>query len=187
MLDGDEFIVKVKPYIKEYSDIELAKIANIEQRLRNILKENSQKGFPQKGIKEEEARYLLEWVIQQDRQMLMRCYCVEDLEDLDLQGECRVSQTIVYKLLTNMRLNPRCSTISNILKNYYGEDHKFNSVTIPIINKNQEVEEKDFLIDATYIQFFKKDEVSVFGKSRRYSSTCCRILVYKSPWRERIC
>lgn len=75
------------------------------------------------------------------------------IDELTLQGLCRVSQTILYKTLINIGLNPKCLTISNILDNYEGEDHKINIIDFPITNESN----KTYLLDITYKQFLEED------------------------------
>lgn len=129
--------------MKQYSYIELAKIANIEQRLR----EKQTKILSDNGLTEGEVQILLEWIVWKTKEILTRCLGGINIEELDLQGVCKVSQTIIYKIFTNIGLIPKCLTLSNILDdNYDGEDHKFNIVDFQIINGN----EKSFLIDVTY-------------------------------------
>lgn len=87
---------------------------------------------------------LLEWVINQARRILVKSFGVTNIEDLDLQGLCSVAQTIIYKLLINMELSPKCLTLSNILDNYDGEDHKINILDFPMVDGIS------YLLDVTY-------------------------------------
>ncbi len=133
--------------IKEFSYTELTKIANIEQKLRKNGNTNHN------GLAEHEVQLLLEWVINQARRILVKSFGVTNIEDLDLQGLCSVAQTIIYKLLINMELSPKCLTLSNILDNYDGEDHKINILDFPMVDGIS----KTYLLDVTYKQFLAED------------------------------
>lgn len=133
---------------KKFSYTELIKIANIEQKLKkngNITNHN--------GLTEHEVQLLLEGVINQARRILAKSFGVTDIEDLDLQGLCGVAQTIIYKLLINMELNPKCLALSNILDNNYIEDHKINVIDFPMADGIS----KTYLLDITYKQFLAED------------------------------
>ena len=148
-----EYIDETKPYIYKYSDTELVEISIIERKLKEALQENLEKGYIVKGVTEDEAKKIIEWVVQRDRQLLTSCL-EENLDDFSLVGCCRLSQEITDKLLTNIGLAPRYLTIIDTIENYDGDEHGFSTVPIPIINKSKKIEEKNFLIDVTYRQFF---------------------------------
>lgn len=138
---------------KKFSYTELIKIVNIEQKLRkkgNIITNHN-------GLTEYEVQLLLEGVINQARRILAKSFGVTDIEDLDLQGLCRLGQTIIYKLLINMELNPKCLTLSNILDNYNEEDHKINVIDFPMTDGIS----KTYLLDITYKQFLAEDYTPV--------------------------
>lgn len=138
--------------IKNFSYKELTEIANIEQKLREILeKKNIDINYT--GLTEHEVQLLLEWVINQARKILAKSFGATNIDDLDLQGLCRVAQTIIYKITINIGLNPKCLTLSNILDNYDGEDHKLNIIVFPMTNGIS----KTYLLDVTYKQFLSED------------------------------
>ncbi|MCI8519553.1 MAG: hypothetical protein HFJ51_05780, partial [Clostridia bacterium] len=115
---------------KEFSYKELTEIANIEQKLRKIL-EKKDIDINDTGLTEHEVQLLLEWVINQVRRILAKSFGATNIDDLDLQGLCRLAQTIIHKILINIGLNSKCLTLSNILDNYDGEDHKINILDFP--------------------------------------------------------
>lgn len=158
---GKEFIKDTKPFKKNYTHIEEAKIACIEEKLQKALNINRGSGKICKGITEEECLNLLEWVIQRDRQILN---INSDLENGSLQGCCGLSQGIVSILLKNMGLNPRISNINPTISGEGLGGHAFNSVTIPIVDENNSVTERNYLLDATFRQFFIRDYYSVSGR-----------------------
>lgn len=132
--------------IKDFSYDELTKLANIEKKVKEFSEKKNE-------LTQHEVQLLLDWIINQARTILAKSFGLINIDDLDLQGLCRVGQTIIYKLLINIGLNPKCLTISNILDNYEGEDHKLNIVAFPMtdeINKN-------YLLDITYKQFLEED------------------------------
>lgn len=134
--------------IKDFSYDELTKLANIEKKVKKF----SEK---QNGLTQHEVQLLLEWVINHSRTILANSFGVSDIENLDLQGLCKVGQTIIYKTLVNIGLTPKCLTISNILDNYEGEDHKLNIVNFPMIDEIS----KAYLLDITYRQFLEQDYI----------------------------
>lgn len=107
--EGKKFIDDTEPFIREYSDIELAKIADIESKLKDAITRNSVAGKLIDGIKKDDAQKLLEWVVQRDRTILGKN---EDIEKASLLGCCGLSQGVVSTLFTNMGLRPRISNIN---------------------------------------------------------------------------
>lgn len=162
--EGKEFVIDTQPYIKEYSEIELANIANIEEKLKNILEKNENCGEIVDGLNDNEINKLLEWVVQADRKCLNG-----DLKDIDIRenslcGFCGCSQGIVYTILKEMGLKARVSNVNPTIKGKGLGRHAFNSVAIPVKQQDGTNIEKNFLIDATYRQFFVRDEYSVSGR-----------------------
>ena len=107
--EGKKFIDDTEPFIRMYSDIELAKIADIEQKLKDAITRNSAAGKLIDGIKKDNAQKLLEWVVQRDRTILGEN---EDIKKASLLGYCGLSQGVISTLLTNMGLRPRISNIN---------------------------------------------------------------------------
>ena len=111
--EGKRFMDDTEPLIKNYTEIELGRIADIERKLREIVKTNSTKNKLVDGLKKEEAEKLIEWVVQRDRAML---FSKSDPRDDDLFGACGHSQAIVTTLLTSMGLSPRISNVDNTIR-----------------------------------------------------------------------
>ena len=107
--EGKIFIDDTEPFIRKYSDIELAKIADIEQKLKDAITRNSAAGKLIDGIKKDDAQKLLEWVVQRDRTILGEN---EDIKKASLLGCCGLSQGVVSTFLANMGLRPRISNIN---------------------------------------------------------------------------
>lgn len=158
--EGKKFIDDTKPYIRKYSEIELGIIANIEQKLKNVLAINDNKGTLTDGLNKEEAIKLLEWIVQRDRMILDK----DNIKENSLLGLCGLSQGVVSTFLTNMGLEPRVSNINPTITGAGLGGHAFNSVALPIKDGNGKVHETNFLIDATYRQFFLRNEISISGR-----------------------
>lgn len=169
--EGSRFILDVKPKIKEYSDIELMRIATIEEKLQKVISENHASVSIQTGIQKKEAESLLEWTVQNARKEFTKD-TEEKLEDKSLQGWCGFGQGVTATTLKNMGLSPYIINANPALsKQAYR--HAFVVVTIPI-EKEDKVEEKLYLIDTTFKQFFLRDEVSNphgdYIKDRRFGN-----------------
>ncbi len=161
--DGKKFVIDTQPYIKEYSEIELANIANIEEKLKNILQKNANSKEIVDGLTIDEANKLLEWVVQADRKCLNK-ESKEDIKEKSLMGYCGLSQGIVYTILKEMGLEARVSNVNPTITGENLGGHAFNSVAIPVKQQDGNYIEKNFLIDATYRQFFMRDNFSVSGR-----------------------
>ena len=158
---GTKFINETKPYIRKYSEIEELEIANIEEKLHKAIQTNSKNGSLVSGITEKECNALLEWVIQRDREILSQ---EESLIDSSLNGCCGLSQGVISTLLFNMGLQPRISNINPTITGKSLGGHAFNSVAIPVIGDDNNIVERNYLLDATYRQFFERDKYSVSGR-----------------------
>ena len=146
-----KFLLDSRPTIKRYSQIEEWNIANIEERLQNIRRAR-EKGSND-GLTEYEANQLLEWTVQNAREGLAKDR-KGGIKNKSLMGYCGFSQAITGYTLINMGFNPYITNASKCLGDNAGR-HAFLCVNIPI--KGME-EEKLFLIDATYRQFFLYDK-----------------------------
>lgn len=172
---GNRFIEETEPYRKKYSEIELANIANIEQKLKNAILENQQAGQLVKGINQNEAEAFIKWIIERDREILETCSREENgLKDDSLAGCCGLSQSIVTTFLQSVGLQPQLLNAAGAIlgKSDFGI-HAFNTVTIPIKEQNSETYEKRYLIDATFRQFFLREECSIskrFIKDKRFGN-----------------
>ena len=161
-------------HIYSYTDIELANIANIEQKLKNVLAKNAEAGKVVEGITKSEATELINWVVQRDRAILNQgsIRYGETIKTDSLHGLCGLSQGIVTTLFNNMGLQARVSNVNpTITGEGLGGIHSFSTISIPIKDENDSASEVNWLIDATYKQFFLRDEFSVSGrfvKDRRF-------------------
>ena len=109
--EGKQFVDDTMPFIKEYSDIELANLSNIEKKLQIILNRNAKEGGLVDGLEKKDAEQLLEWVVQSDRKILDK-EIGGGITNNDLMGCCGLSQGIVSTLLSNMGLIPRNSNVN---------------------------------------------------------------------------
>ena len=96
--EGSRFILDVKPKIKEYSDLELMKIATIEEKLQKAINQNHSTLSLQSGIQEKEAESLLEWTVQNAREEF-RKDANEKLEEMSFLGYCGFGQGITATTL----------------------------------------------------------------------------------------
>lgn len=159
--EGKEFVIDTQPYIKEFSEIQLANIASIEEKLKNIL-ENAIGGEIVDGLNPNEVNKLLEWVVQADRKCLDSDF--GNIRESSLMGVCGLSQGIVYTILKEMGVEARVSNINPTITGENLGGHAFNTVGIPIKQQDGTYVEKNFLIDVTYRQFFVRDNFSVSGR-----------------------
>lgn len=139
-------------HIYSYTDIELANIANIEQKLKNVLAKNAEAGKVVEGITKSEATELINWVVQRDRAILNQgsIRYGETIKTDSLHGLCGLSQGIVTTLFNNMGLQARVSNVNpTITGEGLGGIHSFSTLSIPIKDKNDTASEVNWLIDAT--------------------------------------
>lgn len=151
--EGKKFTLDIKPKIEEYSELKLMKLANIEEKIKKVVESN--KEGKEQGITEQEAEEILKWTVQNARNELDK---KEDIQKESLLGFCGFGQAITAQTLRNMGLNPNVCNVNPIIGENLGR-HAFISINIPI--KTQEkVEEKIYLIDTTFKQFFLRAEVT---------------------------
>ncbi len=180
--EGKRFIDETEPCMKNYTDIELSNIADIEERLGKILIKNAKAGEIVEGIERSEAIELLKWIVQRDREILDQHsikFGGRGIKKDSLQGLCGLSVGIVTELLSNMGLQAR---VSNANLTIIGEGlagvHGFSSVPIPV-KENGEVKELNWLIDVTYRQLFLRDEGSErFIKDERFGNKVAPLAGY---------
>lgn len=156
--EGKKFTIDTKPICRKYSDIELMKLATIEQKLKKALNENRNSNKITNGINERETESLLEWVVQNAREAL-EMNVDESLKDASLLGCCGMGQGITGITLQNMGLEPRILNANPNLDTKAGP-HSFVVVEIPIVQKDGKVNNKPYLVDTTYRQFFLRNEVT---------------------------
>ena len=128
-LQSKDYFCDVKPELKEYSVIELSKIAEIERKMQEALKTNTGVGRIVKGIKEEEADKLIEWVVQSGRKNI---YSTCDINS-SLSMLCGLCQAINGQTLINMGLTPHILGTSEIFKSK--RNHAFCAVQIPVVKE----------------------------------------------------
>lgn len=151
--EGKKFIIDTKPNMEEYSELRLMKLANIEEKLKKAVEEN--KEGKQEGILEQEAEEILKWTVQNARNELSK---ERNLQDESLLGCCGFGQAVTTQTLRNMGLNPNVCNANPTIEKSTGR-HAFVTVNIPI-KTVEKIEEKMYLVDTTFRQFFLRDEVT---------------------------
>lgn len=160
--EGKRFILETEPKLKKYTDIELSKLALIEEKLKKALELNEKNKSLDEGISEEETKAILEWTVQNAREGLQN-ETDKSINEHSLLGFCGLGQGITGITLQKMGLKPNINNVAPTI-GIKSERHAFVSVQIPIKNINGEIEEKMYLVDTTFRQFFLRDEVSIGGK-----------------------
>ena len=153
--DGTKYIMDIKPKIKKYSEVELMRIATIEEKLKKAIEFNKENQNIESGIEEKEAISLLEWTVQNARESFFRK--TKD-EEASLLGACGLGQAITGSTLKNMGLSPYIVNADPTLQKYTYR-HAFVAVDIPI-QQGDNIQNKFYLIDTTFRQFFLRDEVT---------------------------
>lgn len=173
--EGERFTLDIKPNIEEFSDLRLMKLANIEEKLKKVVASNNKD--KEQGITEQEAEEILKWTVQNARNELAK---KGDIQKESLLGFCGLGQAITAQTLRNMGLNPNVCNVKPTIGENLGR-HAFVSINIPI--KTQEkVEEKMYLVDTTFKQFFLRDEVTnsrgEFIKDKKFGNKVAPIAGY---------
>lgn len=151
--EGKRFIIDTKPNMEEYSELRLMKLANTEEKLKKVLEGNKEN--KNQGITEQEAEEILKWTVQNARNELAKD---RNLQEESLLGCCGFGQAITAQTLRNMGLNPNVCNVNPTI----GEDtgrHAFITVNIPI-KTSEKVEDKMYLVDTTFRQFFLREEIT---------------------------
>lgn len=178
--EGKKFTLDTEPLMKEYSDIEIMNLADIEGKLKNALNENKAKGQMVKGISKDEAEKLLQWVVQAARNVLKE-YSTDSFKDESLLGWCGFGQALTGTTLQELGLEP------NILNAnpHIGADtgrHAFLTVEVPVIQENKEIKNNPYLVDTTFRQFFLRNEVTTsqgaFIKDKRFGNRVAPLAGY---------
>ena len=152
-----KFILDTEPILRNYSDIELSRLADKEEKLKEALKQNESEGKLVEGISKEDAESVLEWVVQNARAMLIKDYKMtkeEFQKEESLRGCCGYGQALTGFPLIHMGLTPNtCNT-----RNVFDENsaHAFLTVEIPVKDEQGTVTEKEYLVDTTYRQFYDR-------------------------------
>ena len=147
----NDFIIESEPKRTEVNYDELKKVS-----------EHINNGF-QDGLTEKEIEILLDWTVENTRQNLekhIEKYTgKKSIIENDLFGLCGFGQTSsllpfenIFKVTYNSTLDFNTSKIEYVTKELR---HAFGTVEFPLKTKNG-VEKKQYLIDTTFRQFFKK-------------------------------
>lgn len=174
--EPQEYIYDVIPLRKTSNDMELTMLANIERKLTRIMEQNSAKEELTFGLDYREAERLLEWTVQNAREHLLG----EKEITASLQGHCGMGQAITSITLRKMGLEPNIlntnPTISNVATN-----HAFVTVEIPV-KDNEKIENRLYLIDTTYRQFFIREGLvpsnKQYVKDKRYGGKVAPLAGY---------
>ena len=137
-LENLSFIIESKPEIFELDEQEVKEAWN---HLLYVLDNGG-------GISSEEAKLLLDWSVQKARLVLGRN--INILND-SLNGSCGYSQMLTLIPFIKAGVKTTINNAKFFTKN--GPAHSFGTVTFPI-EENEKIIDKQFLIDATYRQFF---------------------------------
>lgn len=167
--EGTEFILDVEPKLKNYSEIELMRLATIEEKLKRVLQSNEEGLID--GIEESEAKALLEWTAQNARVAFAKELDTKEILEKSLLGYCGLGQGVTGTTLLNMGLKPNIVNAGETLSKG-GWRHSFLTVRIPI-KKDGKIEDKMYLVDTTFRQFFLRTEIRGEGgfiKDKRYGN-----------------
>lgn len=139
------FIIESEPIRTIVDDDALIKVA---EHINNGIED---------GLSESEIQTLLDWDIENTRQNIEK-YIGTSIQNDDMMGLCGFAQTSSllpfekkFKVTYNSTLDFNTSKIEFINKELR---HAFGTIEFPLKTKNG-VEKKQYLIDATYRQFFK--------------------------------
>jgi len=141
MFKNNEYIIESKPIrINEYENIE-----EVIEKLNNEIEQ---------GLTEDEIKTLLDWTVENTRRNLEQ-YIGINIDDFSLFGLCGLGQSS-----TLIPLEKYFKVTYNNTEDfpYVTEDikHAFGTITFPLKTKNG-IEEKQYLIDTTFRQFFTKN------------------------------
>lgn len=178
--EGKKFTIDTEPIEKKYTDIELMKLAAIEEKLKKAINENNHNNMLNKGINKDEAESLLQWVVQNAREALIK-ENDEPLKDADLLGWCGFGQGVTAITLQNMGLAPNILNANPTLNDKTGR-HAFLAVEIPIVQSNGNINNIPYLVDTTYRQFFLRNEVTTscgeYIKDKRFGNRVAPLAGY---------
>ena len=112
------------------------------------------------GISEEEANILLDWSVQKARTILDRSSRHGGIMMDSLTGACGYAQMLTLIAFYKAGIKTTVNNASYFMER--GGRHAFGTVTFPI-EKNGVVENKQYLVDASYRQFFTTERCN-FGR-----------------------
>lgn len=129
------YIINFNPYTT--NNIDIYYLSNIENKIKN-----------KESLSAEETNDLLNIIIYLTRQKIN-----SNLDNYD--NKCDLSQSILYYYFKNLNCNIYPSMTQNVITNNI-VGHSFLTLELLVDNKI-----KYYLLDPTYIQFFKKDKCSI--------------------------
>lgn len=135
--------------IDQESTNEKVDLNSVKRAIVNLKKSDK------KGISMEDAITLLKWDVQNTRENL--CKLGIDINTHSLDGYCELAQLLSIYPLEQLGLKVTKNTAKDSFNYLY--NHAFGSVRF-LINENEKIVEKYFLIDVTYKQFFIKEKCS---------------------------
>ena len=178
--EGTKFIIETEPVFRKFTEIELMKLAVIEEKLKDSLYKNKNNNVITEGISKKDAESLLAWVVQNARENFI-AHSNISLKEESLLGFCGFGQGITAITLENMGLFPNLLNANPTFSNQAGR-HAFLTVEIPIKQDNGEIENTAYLVDTTYRQFFLRNEVTnCYGeyiKDKRYGGRVAPLAGY---------
>jgi len=152
-LGPKSYIIESTPLIIEINDIEAE---NAFLHLKEVIQNNEQELID--GISLEEANIILNWVIQNARKSLSKHnaqFTKIDFLDAPLTGVCGYAQSLTLLPFIELNLEITINNASHFPNATYR--HAFGTVKIPI-KHNDKVAIKQYLLDASYRQFFTTAE-----------------------------
>ena len=137
----EDFIIESKPIRTIIKDEQLI---TVTEHINNGIED---------GLSEEEIKVLLDWTVENTRQNIEK-YTRNDIKDDDLSGLCGFGRT--SSLLPFERIFKETYNSTTDFK-YVDEElkHAFGTITFPV-KTNTGIKEKQYLVDTTFRQFFKK-------------------------------
>ena len=153
------YIIESKPLI---FDVNEEHVENAFKHLEEVIK-NNESGLID-GISLEEAETILHWNVQNARKSMAKNEA--NFENASLTGYCGFAQSMTLLPMIEMGLEVTINNVENFPQAKYR--HAFGTVKIPI-KENDKVYYKQFLLDASYRQYFTSVECST---GRFYLDNC---------------
>jgi len=158
-LEPCSYIIESEPLVFETNEED---VTNAFKHLQEVIKKN--KSGLVDGISLEEATLILNWDIQNTRKSLSKTH---NINVASLHGCCGYTQSLT--IIPLLKMNLEC-TINNAYNfSNRSAPHGFGTVKLPIKEDNQ-VFYKQFLLDASYRQFFATVNCN---KGMFYFKNCC--------------
>ena len=138
-----EFILESVP---KNDDLDLVKIAEIEQRLLT-------------GVTQEEAELFLDFMVYNAR-MALNCLSTTNILDCSFQNQCAPMANLNRVLLEKMNLPHHQFNVGHVVTKEKASMHEVIMIALPILENNGIVI-KNFLLDPSFIQFFIKENCDI--------------------------